>query len=565
VLGLHAPTASASVNDFIIPDYQIDYYLSRDDAGHSHLKTVEKITAEFPGFDQNHGIERAVPDNYRGHPTHLHIDSVLNQKGQAWNFTTYGSNANTVIRVGDADKYVHGQQQYVITYQQQAVTDYFANTKADEFYWDTNGTQWSEPISALMVRVHFDAASRWTLNGGYACYIGSAGSTDRCQLTPTADGYELAQPQPLQPSQNITVAFGFKPSTFAVFKSSPLERAVSIWKIVQLTGLILTVPGIFIFGWWYNRLTYRRREMGTIIAEYTPPKDVSVSTSAAVYRSPARVFSAQLTDLAVRGYLKIYETRPKGWFRSAQYDLEVAKEPSTLKAEELEILTDIFDTPAVGARKSVKTFKTAGFARKISDNRTKLQSSLSGSYGLRARDDTLSQRLRTYAKYSLIVAVLLLSPVVLLLSLVLFISSVTLQPLTDKGLELARYIAGLKLYIGVAEADRLRMLQSPEGVEKIGFSADPNQPAQLLKLYEQSLPYAILFGQETEWNKRLGEYYSQANQTPAWYAGTSPTFNVAAFSTAISNFSSATSSSAGGSSGGGSSGGGGGGGGGGGW
>ena len=35
--------------------------------------------------------------------------------------------------------------------------------------------------------------------------------------------------------------------------------------------------------------------------------------------------------------------------------------------------------------------------------------------------------------------------------------------LTDKGLALRRYLAGLKMYIEVAETERLKMLQSPEG------------------------------------------------------------------------------------------------------
>jgi uncharacterized membrane protein YgcG len=113
------------------------------------------------------------------------------------------------------------------------------------------------------------------------------------------------------------------------------------------------------------------------------------------------------------------------------------------------------------------------------------------------------------------------------------------------------------------------MLQSPEGAQKVG-GVDLNDGAQLVKLYERVLPYAVLFNQEKEWTKRIGDYYAKANTSPDWYAGNA-VFNAAVFSSAISNFStaasysSASSSSTGGSSGGGFSGGGGGGGGGGGW
>jgi len=99
--------AKASIA-FTIEDFQIDYYLDRTSDGRSSLKTVESITALFPASDQNHGIERAIPAKYDGHPTHLRIDSVVDQSGRAHSFTTYGSGDNTVVRIGDADTYVHG-------------------------------------------------------------------------------------------------------------------------------------------------------------------------------------------------------------------------------------------------------------------------------------------------------------------------------------------------------------------------------------------------------------------------------------------------------------------------
>ena len=95
-----------------------------------------------------------------------------------------------------------------------------------------------------------------------------------------------------------------------------------------------------------------------------------------------------------------------------------------------------------------------------------------------------------------------------------------------------------------------------------------SDPKLLVTLYERVLPYAVLFGQEKEWNKQLGAYYETAGNSPDWYIGQSA-FNAAVFSSAMSSFSQASassySSSGSGSSGGGFSGGGGGGGGGGGW
>ena len=133
-----------------------------------------------------------------------------------------------------------------------------------------------------------------------------------------------------------------------------------------------------------------------------------------------------------------------------------------------------------------------------------------------------------------------------------------------------RYLQGLKRYISVAEADRLRMLQSPQAVEKVGdIDAATNRSARL-KLYERVLPYAVLFGQERQWMKEMGNLYEATGTQPTWATG-GDFMRGAMFAALASDMSSSVtqasnySSSSGGSTGGGFSGGGGGGGGGGGW
>lgn len=145
----------------------------------------------------------------------------------------------------------------------------------------------------------------------------------------------------------------------------------------------------------------------------------------------------------------------------------------------------------------------------------------------------------------------------------------TTKPLSVKGRELLDYLKGLELYIKIAEEDRIKVLQSPQGAEKT--PVDINDSTKIVRLYERVLPYAVLFNNEKEWSKSLGKFYEQQGTSPDWYVGTSA-FNAALFSSSLSSFlssassySSPSSSSSGGSIGGGSSGGGGGGGGGGGW
>jgi uncharacterized membrane protein len=123
-------------------------------------------------------------------------------------------------------------------------------------------------------------------------------------------------------------------------------------------------------------------------------------------------------------------------------------------------------------------------------------------------------------------------------------------------------IEGFKMYLEVAEEDRLNILHSPNKTPE---------------LFEKYLPYAMALNVENAWSEKFSDVLAKASQgtgySPIWYNGRNwsslGTAGLASslsssFSSAISSSSSAPGSSSG-SGGGGSSGGGGGGGGGGGW
>lgn len=69
---------------------------------------------------------------------------------------------------------------------------------------------------------------------------------------------------------------------------------------------------------------------------------------------------------------------------------------------------------------------------------------------------------------------------------------------TKEGLLASRYMDGLKLYIGMAEAERIKMLQSVKGADT---SAEG-----IVKLYEKLLPYAAVFGLEESWMEEMKAY-----------------------------------------------------------
>lgn len=572
-----AVSAHAGVNDFTINKFDADYYLGRDEAGRSTLKTIERITAEFPQFDQNHGLERALPTSYDGHPTKLKVSSVTDANGQKLSYSEKeDENGNKVLRIGEADKYVHGQMTYIITYEQRDVTRFFDDTGSDEFYWDINGTAWRQNFGQVTARIHADQSLRSRMSGSMACYYGYSGEGSRCGITEEGDTL-VASMTNLRPGQNMTLAVGFQKGTFAVYEPSAFEKfmetALRIWVILLAVGSVIGFILIFIISFRYSSLSNRKKDLGTIVPEYLPPKETSVLTSSRIGDGVRSGMTAQIVDLAVRHYLKIYQTKDKSLFKSAEYELEIIKPIGTLRVEERDFLATLFGKrgTAVGSRLDMKSLKNDySVAAKMQKDTKKLDQLIKGAYELRQKNQRASKWFNVVGSWTLAAGILTLSPLLLIAAIIALVCAAQLRPLTDKGLDLRRYLMGLKMYIGVAEEERLKMLQSPDGAEKVGEKAT-DDPKKLVKLYEKVLPYAILFGQEREWNKQLGNYYEQNGSSPDWYAGNAA-FSAAVFSSAMNDFSTSTStyaastsSSSGGSSGGGSSGGGGGGGGGGGW
>ncbi len=564
---------AADVNDFVISDYEVQMKLGVDAEGRSTLKTTETITAEFPKFDQNHGLERAIPKTYDGHTTNVKIVSVTDKNNTPRAYSTYDdSNGNLVVRMADMDVFVHGTQVYTLTYTQQDVTKAFGGrtTAVDEFYWDINGTDWRVPIESLSTTLSLEDGLLEQFNSETACYQGYEGSTTTCPIDQKGKVF-TSRVTNLSPGQNVTIAIGFLPQTFTPYQMTAWEQFVQWWLIAQFITFGIALFVVLWLVWNYSRASGRDSELGPIAPEYLPPKDASITIASQISnQTKGSVMTAQLLDLAVRHYIRLYEVKEKKWYRAAEYEVEIIKDPTELRAEEAELLKDMFGRmPSVGDTLNMKKLRnnTAYFNR-TQDNDKQVRDAIRGTYGLRQVDQAGRKRLRKISLILAIVAVLfILSIPLFVVAIVAFILSYMLTPLTDKGLDLRRYLLGLKLYIGVAEQERLRMLQSPDGAEKIATLASGTDQASLIKLYERVLPYAVLFGQEKQWTKQLGAYYEQANTSPDWYAGRS-VFNAVAFSSAMSglgqaaSYASSSSSSTGGSSGGGSSGGGGGGGGG---
>lgn len=555
----------ASTQDFTITSFTADYYVSRASDNVSEMRVKEKIIAQFPTeYDQNHGILRALPQVYNGHSLELAVQSVKDQNGTDWRYESYTENDNLVLKIGDPNTYVRGQQEYDIEYTMRGVANV---PTASQIFWNVNGTQWQQPFGEVIAQVHIPANLAASVQQGTSCFTGMQGSTEASCLVAAHDEGDgkvitIASARELLPGETLSFNIPFANNTFAPYTMSQGRlMSIVLWSLAEVIPSIVALF-IVIRAWRHHGRDPKGK--GVIVPQYTPPKEVSVLGASHVYKqgfAPGAI-SATIIDMAVRHYIKIYETGKKPFGGGYKYDLELVKAPTDLRAEENAVLDMIFGGKATpGKRVSLDELSKTLYkqAQKVGSDVEDAMTK-AGYFTV----NPSKARLPYFIVGGIVaVAGVVFPPYTLGLlpaGIICLIAGVFMAAPTVKGAELKEYMLGMRDYMKLAEAERLKVLQSPHG--DLTLKIDVANKGQLIKLYERLLPYAMLFGIEKDWARQFADLY---DRPPEWYAGTG-TFNAIYFASAMSGLDTATTASfSPPSSGGAGAGGGGGGGGGGGW
>lgn len=573
LLGVATP-AQADVDDFTFESFTADYTLTRAEDGTSRMRVVEELVAVFPESDQNRGIRRLLPLRYNGQPLNPQVESVTDAEGKARPLEEDDAdNAREVV--SRADDYLHGRQVYVITYTMDNVTWDFPDT-GQEFNWDVNGTDWAQPFGEVTARLHLDGELAEALTGRQACYAGREKATTPCAEIAAADSGDgvvvTARADALGPHETLTMAVGFEEGTFATFDTSYFAQPAA-W--AQVAGGAVALGGIGLALGARRRWLRDGAGRPTIVAEYDPPRGIDALEAAVLLGRTSKAIPAEILEQAVVGSIRIVEG--KKTFGGGHKMVAELVDLSRADGNGKRLLRAMFRSREPGAQ---FTFGTQN--ERVASVSTKIVTKADADMKQRGMRKVVPKSAYVWpiVVASLALVVMFVTgmlaatggaepavPVVLAiaggLALVAVVLIVARRPLTEEGAELRDHLKGLKEFIGWAEQDRIRMLQSPRGAERA--PVDVNDPRQKLVLYERLLPYAVVFGQEKKWSSELAILYTAAGVAgPAWYVGTGA-FNASAFATSVGGLSAAaasSSSTSGGSSGGGSAGGGGGGGGG---
>lgn len=617
-----APVGAASSNsnnnaqNFYFEDFTADYYLTREADGTANLHVKEVLKAEFPETNQNHGITRQIPNTNQGGANKVvanqaALNLVVTRNGNPEPVEISAEDGYYLARIGDTESFVNGEQVYVLEYDfTNVITEFDAagenvsgqdgeSVTWQELYWDTNGTGWQQRFNKVVANLHINLGADddvWQkiMRGQTSCYVGAyrESGSGRCEITEVADGYKF-EAENLAVGENLTFAVDFEPGTFEVILEKNYALVIMMVIEVVILGSLL---GWTVWRWRKTAAAQQKLYKNTFVkAEYLPPKDVTVAEGGAASANKIKnTYVATLLELVVTKKVSIRKAEKSKW------GVTLLVEPQTLTGPQQEMLKILAASDNLVAHKEIivrKHYATrtlAGYAANyLNESREMLvkKGYLVAKKGVSARF-TVAIVVIFMAFWAVFIVgqlafgvqieaalpsdnailvggtVLAVTLVVILIVGIVAICVVNnktrnFSRYTDAGVKLARYLDGLELYIDMAEAERLKFLQSVKGVD---MSAQG-----MVKLYEKMLPWACLFGQEKSWAAELDKYYDAADVTRTMDRDVMNGIIVAnlmrdvnrSVSSAINYTNSSSSASGGG--GGGFSGGGGGGGGGGGW
>jgi uncharacterized membrane protein len=335
---------------FTINKFHSDIMIGED----SSLIVKETIDVEF--HQARHGIYREIPFKYRDDlgkviTTPTKVLSVTDGSGKTLKYKVERTGPMIHVRIGDAKRYVEGRWTYIITYKVENVILFFKDH--DELYWNVTGNYWKAPIKEASATAFLTIKGK-SKNLMVAGYEGGYGSKEECGYETYDNSGKFFTKRSLNMGEGLTIVFGWDKDLV----SSPSSWKKFLWAMNLGENWVFLLP-IFSFLYMGNRW-YRKgrdpkvRESVTVM--YEPPKfenqpltPAEVGTLVDEKLDP-RDITSTIVGLAVKGYVKIEETKKEGiLFDKRDYYLrKVKNHDSNLNPFEIELMKALFPAALPG-------------------------------------------------------------------------------------------------------------------------------------------------------------------------------------------------------------------------
>lgn len=544
--------ARENISDWYIKDFKTKITVNND----SSLSIEETIIADCGDLPDKHGIFRVLPTRQKYSKTKsiespVELIEIVDENGKPYRFNSIKDPFNKTLtwKIGDPDITVTGENIYNISYKVKNAIRKQQNF--DELYWNLSGNYWEIPVDKFSAQVTFpkEVNSENLLIDIYSGKTGDKAAFDVSRKL-TGNVLEVSTDKVIAPGEGITLSASFPQNIISPYKPSFSEKFLKYFYF-----LLPILVFIALYKLW-EKFGKDPKVSSTIAPEFEIPENLSPIEMGLVQKDGlmlSRFVTAGIINLAVNGHITIEEIERNKFLNTKDYIFTRIKGGKYLSVTEKKLLGEIFkgkdstklsdidDKFYLSTQEIEKASKADLESRKLISSMSRIKQliffSISVVFGM-------------VSYFSLFYNIWLF--VALEVSaLIIFVFSFLMSQRTLNGIKLLRRIEGFKLYMKKAEIYRQQ------------FNEKEN-------IFEQFLPYAILFGMTKLWIKKMKSLYGQDyfnSYHPVWFVGSFGSFNINTFENSIQTMSSNISStaSASGSGGGGFSGGGGGGGGGGGW
>lgn len=482
-----------------ITSFDLEFRINKD----SSVDVTEKIEYDFDNL-QKHGIYRNIPVKYkaRGGNYSLRLSeiSVTDEDGLPYTFSESFSGDDVVLKIGDANFFVTGKKTYVIKYKVKRALNFFDDH--DEFYWNAIGSEWDVEIDNVRAKVILPDGVESVRSD---CFVGHIGSVERCSHLQDKNTISFSS-RNLLPNEVVTVVVGFAKGT--VIEPTQREKIMETIRDNWILGAPLITLLIMLYLWKSQGKDPKGR--GTIIAQFSVPDNLSPLEVGTLVdeMTQDKDLSAQIISLAVRGYLRIKRIETGALiFKGKDYELTKLKDEFDLKEGfDREIMEGIFE-----GGKAETIVKMSSLKNKFYENASRAAKSVYLSLVKKGYFPKNPNSIRSFylmGGFAIFFVGIIsggilggLAVISLCISGFVVIGFSFLMPKkTQKGVLAWEHVLGLKLYMSVAEKDRMEF---------------HNAPNKNPKHFEELLPYAMVLGVTKQWAEQFKDIYVQE---PDWYS-----------------------------------------------
>jgi uncharacterized membrane protein YgcG len=476
----------------------------------ARVDVTETIHVDFIG--SWHGLYRTIPVEYvtpqgMNYSLFLDVERITDESGAALKYESSREGHYRKLKI-----YVPGAEDarktIVIEYRVPNALRFWDNY--DELYWNVTGDEWDVPIEDATARVILPEGTTGIRANAYTGAYGSTASDADTEVA--GNGVDVRLRRPLGYHQGLTVAVAWDKG----FVRQPSKFGQAMLFLRSNWPFLFPLAAVAVMFWlWDTR--GRDPRAGPIAVQYAPPEGLTPGEAGTLVDNSAnmRDITASIVDLAVRGFLRIEETKSEhmmGLWSDKDYTFSLLKprqEWSSLKEHERDLLDGLFPG-------GVQAMNLSDLHNRFYTVLPSIRSDLFNSLVLRGyyrrRPDSVRQ---AWISRGVMLGVILawggvslgahlgMPPLPFILAAIMSGAVVCgfgwfMTAHTASGADALVHVLGFEDFLNHVEADRF------------------NRTDKTPEMFEKFLPYAMAFGVEKNWSKAFQGLYTQP---PQWYRG----------------------------------------------